>query len=96
MEERRWASIERSLNKVRRAVDGETVIEDRGLAPDTVGLGFAPGSERQPFASERSPTAVLSRVTRITTSPINGSVWKTLRVFHSKRKTVKETRSRSV
>ena len=57
MEERRWASIERSLNKVRRAVDGETVIEDRGLAPDTVGLGFAPGSERQPFASERSPTA---------------------------------------
>lgn len=48
VEERRWASIERSLNKVRRAVDGENVVDERGLAPEAVGRGFQPGSERQP------------------------------------------------
>ena len=47
VEERRWASIERQLNRVRRAVNGEDAVDERGLALDGVGVAFQHGSERQ-------------------------------------------------
>jgi hypothetical protein len=48
VEQRRWASIERQLNRVRRAVDGEDAVDERGIALDGVGVAFHHGvSSRQ-------------------------------------------------
>ena len=47
VEQRRWAAIERQLNRVRRAVDGEDAVHERGLALDGVGVGFRHGPERR-------------------------------------------------
>ena len=37
-DERRWANIEAQLNKLRRAVDGEDLADERGLRPDAFGV----------------------------------------------------------
>ena len=53
VEQRRWFTIERQLNRVRRAVDGDDAVDERGLALNAVGHAFQHGLERQ----ERETTA---------------------------------------
>ena len=57
VEQRRWAAIERQLNRVRRAVDGDDAVDERGLALDGVGFAFRHGSERQEPRAEEDFTA---------------------------------------
>ena len=47
VEQRRWDAIERQLNRVRRAVDGEDAAHERGLALDGVGVAFQHDPERR-------------------------------------------------
>ena len=45
-EQRRWASIERQLNRERRAVNGEDAVDERGRRAGRRGRGVRHGSER--------------------------------------------------